>query len=634
MNINEEFKNETPYKDAFKRGIKPGELLTVSEWADKYRELSDVSSAEPGRWRTSRTPYLKDIMDSLSLHHPARKIVFMKAAQIGGTECGLNWLGYIIDHAPGPTMLVQPTEQMAKRNSKQRIDPLIEASSSLREKVKTKKSRDSGNTILQKDFPGGTLVLAGANSAVGLRSLPARYLFLDEVDGYPNDVDGEGDPITLASARSRTFSKRKLFLVSTPTVSGLSKIEPAFEASNKQFYHVPCPECGEFQKLEFKNLIYDKEIPHNAQYACCECGVLIPEHHKTDMLEKGKWIAERPQSKVIGFHLNSLYSPLGWYSWDEIIEDWIDAQKSKEKLRGFINTTLGETWKEKGDVPDWKRLYERREPYAFNTVPKGGIFLVAGVDVQKDRLEVEITAYGRELESWSVDYRVLTGRTEETAVWLELDRLLIESWPREEGGYLKIKKMGIDSGYLTQKVYTYVRSQDMTRVYATKGNEKLAQAFGIPRAVDVTFQGRRVRRGLKYVPIGVNVLKSELYSFLRLARPVKGESKAIGYCHFPEYGEEFFRMLTAEQLVIRKVRGFDIQEWVKMRERNESLDTRVICRAMAALVGIDRFKEKHWKKLEKEYFIHNNEDRDEDEVPEKFVHKPKKIKRRKGSGWL
>src|SRR5688500_3206167 len=230
---------EAIYDLAARQGARPDPLLTVSDWADEFRVLSTRASAEPGPWRTSRTPYLREIMDCLSPASPIERVVFMKGAQIGATECGNNWIGYIIHQAPGPLMAVQPTVEMAKRNSKQRIDPLVEESEVLKRLVRDPRSRDSGNTILSKEFPGGVLVMTGANSAVGLRSMAARYLFLDEADGYPGDVEGEGDPVNLALARTRTFARRKIFLASTPSVTGLSRIEAAFEASDQRRYWVP-----------------------------------------------------------------------------------------------------------------------------------------------------------------------------------------------------------------------------------------------------------------------------------------------------------------------------------------------------------------------------------------------------------
>src|ERR1039458_2722163 len=264
-------------------------LLTVYQWADQYRTLSQRASAEPGPWRTERTPYLREIMDCLSPSSPIERVVFMKAGQIGGTECGNNWIGYVIHQAPGPMMAIQPTVEMAKRNSKQRIDPLIEESGALRALVSDPRSRDSGNTILAKDFAGGVLVMTGANSAVGLRSMAARYLFLDEVDAYPGDVEGEGDPVNLAMARTRTFARRKIFLCSTPKITGISRIEAAFEESDQRYYWVPCPACRAYQVLKFAQLRWPKGQIDTAAYICEHCGQEIQNHQKHWMLAQGQW---------------------------------------------------------------------------------------------------------------------------------------------------------------------------------------------------------------------------------------------------------------------------------------------------------------------------------------------------------
>ena len=323
-----------------------------------------------------RTPYLQELMDALSPRHPAQRVVFMKGSQLGASESGCNWIGYVIHHAPGPMLAVQPSVELAKRFSQQRIDPLIEESPSLREKVAPARSRDSGNTVLSKEFPGGILVLTGANSAVGLRSMPVRYLFLDEVDAYPPSADDEGDPVALAEARTRTFSwRRKVFLASTPTIKGLSRIEREYEASDQRRFFVPCPHCGETQHLKFERLRWEKGQPETAAYVCEGCEQPIAEHHKTKMLADGEWrpTATPADPLSIGFHLSSLYSPVGWLSWERIAREWEACQSSDEAKRSFINTVLGETWAETGEAPDWQRLYERREDWRIGTVPPGGL---------------------------------------------------------------------------------------------------------------------------------------------------------------------------------------------------------------------------------------------------------------------
>ncbi len=287
----------------------------------------------PDRGGPVATPYLQELMDALSPRHPAQRVVFMKGSQLGASESGCNWIGYVIHHAPGPMLAVQPSVELAKRFSQQRIDPLIEESPSLRAKVAPARSRDSGNTVLSKEFPGGILVLTGANSAVGLRSMPVRYLFLDEVDAYPPSADDEGDPVTLAEARTRTFSwRRKVFLASTPTIKGLSRIEREYEASDRRRFFVPCPHCGHPQHLMFERLRWQKGQPETAAYVCEGCEQPIAEHHKTQMLAEGEWrpMAVSVDPLSIGFHLSSLYSPVGWLSWERIAREWEACQSSDE----------------------------------------------------------------------------------------------------------------------------------------------------------------------------------------------------------------------------------------------------------------------------------------------------------------
>ena len=584
-------------------GIRPDPLLTISQWADKYRKLSQRASAEPGPWRTDRTPYLREIMDCLSPSSSIERVVFMSGAQVGKTESGNNWIGYVIHQAPGPMMAVQPTVEMAKRNSKQRIDPLIEASDALREIVQSPRSRDSGNTILSKEFPGGVLVMTGANSAVGLRSMAARFLFLDEVDAYPGDVEGEGDPVNLAMARTRTFARRKVLLCSTPKITGMSRIDAAFEESDQRRYWLPCPNCGEFQVLKFAQLRWPKGEPEKAVYICEHCRREIQNHQKQWMLPRGQWRKSAAgDGRTAGFHLSSLYSPVGWFAWSDAAKQFEQAQKNPALLQVFVNTVLGETWTLLGEAPDWKRLYERRELYRIATVPRSGIFLTAGADVQKDRIEVEIVAWGRGKESWSVDYRVFEGDTSRQAVWDKLSGLLNETYPHVSGVEMPILQLAVDSGYATTEVYEWARRQG-GRVVVVKGDQRSGAILGAPSPIEVGPLGGKVKRGVRVWPVNSGMAKEELYRWLRLDGPTDEEIEQgvpfpSGYCHFPRYSEEYFKQITAEQLVTKLVKGYKRVEWQKMRERNEALDCRVYARAAAARVGIDRFQEKHWAEWE------------------------------------
>jgi len=595
------------FSKAFLRGLKPEERLSVSEWADKYRRLSSKASAEPGPYRTSRTPYAKEIMDTLSADDPTEEIVFMKASQIGASEVGNNWVGYVVAQSPAPVMIIQPTVEMAKRNSKSRIGPLIDECPELKALVKDPRSRDSSNTVLAKEFPGGIMVMTGANSATGLRSLPARFIFGDEIDAYPKDADGEGSPIDLAKARARTFTRRKFYFPSTPTVEGESEVAKRFEQSDQRYYNVPCPFCGHRQKLVFQKLKWPKDKPEEAKYQCEACDCLIENWQKTAMLAGGKWIKENPKSKIAGFHLNALYSPVGWYSWGEIASDFLKAKRSgPDALKTFVNTVLGETWKEKSETPDWHRLYERREAYKIGTVNSKVGFLTAGADVQKDRIEVEVVGWCENFESYSVDYRVLMGDTAHGDVWNDLAALLDEQFPLDGNERVShsIRVLAVDSGYNTQHVYNWVRKFPQSRVIAVKGKDTQLTTIGRPTPADVTIKGERIRRGVKVWGIGVNILKSELYGWLRQNRPVKDKNGALppmptGYCHFPEYDEKYFQMLTAEEARVKIRKGYKIVEWVKVRDRNEALDTRVYARAAAAVFGIDRFTKEKWKALAK-----------------------------------
>lgn len=525
-------------------------------------------------------------------------------AQIGGTECGNNWLGYIMHKAPGPMMAVSPTVEMAKRNSRQRIDPLIEECPALKHKVSAPRSRDSGNTMLSKDFPGGVLVMTGANSAVGLRSMPARYLFMDEIDGYPQDLDGEGDPILLAERRTATFNKRKkIFLVSTPTIKGLSDIEREFGLSDQRYYMVPCPFCGEFQKLEWAQIRAENG---KAEYECVHCQKLIGEHYKTQMLAQGQWRATAKFDGITaGFHLSSLYSPVGWLSWQECIDIYVKTKKNPSLIQGFQNTILGETYEQESEAPEWQRLYQAREDYPLGTIPMGGLFLTAGVDIQKNRIECEVVAWGRQKQSWSVDYYVLDGDTAKPEVWAKLAEIVNKDYPHESGITMPIRVMCVDSGYATQDVYNFVRQFNQA---VWGGNGARANA---PRTV-VAIKGQSrdtamllstskadtKKKGLKVWNISGPVIKTELYRWLKMER-IGDNATDFGRCHFPQYGEEYFKQLTAERQVVKISNGYPKPVWEKdPTRRNEALDCRVYARAGAAIFGLDHLSEKAWQELE------------------------------------
>jgi phage terminase large subunit GpA-like protein len=442
--------------------------------------------------------------------------------------------------------------------------------------------------------------------------MSARFLFLDEIDAYPGDVEGEGDPIALAEARARTFGwRRKTFLVSTPTIAGLSRIEREYLASDQRRFFVPCPRCNAMQWLRFERLVWRKGEPESARYLCEACEYLIGEQHKTAMLAAGEWraTAVSDDPHTIGFHISALYSPVGWLSWSEIARSWEAAQGDDRAIKTFKNTVLGETWQESGEAPDWQRLYERREDWPIGTVPAGGLFLTAGADVQRDRIEVSIWAWGRGLESWFVDHVVIDGGPERAETWARLTALLGQTWPtgHASGARLGLAKLAIDTGYEAPAVYAWARRAGYAQVVPVKGVDgfnRVAPIVG-PSYVDVTEGGRKLRRGVRLWTVAVATFKSETYRFLRLSRPTDEELTAgtaypPGYVHLPRGMEaEWVKQLVAEQLVsVRTKRGFARLEWQKLRERNEVLDCRVYARAAAWIAGADRWTEATWRDLE------------------------------------
>ena len=597
----------------FLDGLRPVKRLSVSQWADGFRILPSVGAAEPGPYRTDRTPYMREIMDCLSETSDVREVVFMKAAQIGATEAANNWIGYIIDIAPAPSMMVMPTDDTVKRNSRIRIDPMIQETPTLRERVKPARSRDSGNTVFSKDFPGGVLVMTGANSAVALRSMPVKNLILDEVDGYPLDLDGEGSPVDLARARTRTFARKKILLISTPTVEGQSVIESEFLTTDQRYYHVPCPHCGTYQPLEFEQLrtdsghhvdTYEGTPPTAVYYECSSCEELIEERMKVHMLPNGNWVQSAPEKSTIirrGYHLNSLYSPLGFYSWLELAIDYLKAKPSNENLKTFYNTVLGKTWSEPGESPPWENLYNRRERYDLNKPAAEVAFLTAGADVQKDRIELEIVGWCKGKRSYSIDYRTLLGDTAKLDVWNQLAEIMNETWEREDGALMPLQVMAVDSGYNSSHVYAFCERFDGFKVIPTKGRDELGTVLSPPRQVNTSRAGKKVGK-VKVWGVGVSVVKAEVYGWLRQEIAEDG-TPPPGYCHFPQYDQQYFRGLTAEELKFKMIRGFRKYEWVKKYERNEPLDCRVYARAAASVVGMDRFQDEHWEKMRTSYGV-------------------------------
>jgi phage terminase large subunit GpA-like protein len=602
----------TPLEGAQKalRLFAPPPDLTVSQWADQYRKLSAESSSEPGQWKTH--PFQVEILDSISDPKISRTVI-KSCTQLIKTEAILNGIGYFAHQDPGPILVLQPRDADVKAFSKERIAPMIRDTSVLKEIFTESKSRISDNTIDQKMFRGGMLAITSAGSAPNLARRAIRFLFCDEVDKYVST--SEGNPIALARKRLATFRHRaKEIITCSPTVEN-SEIDRAYQGSDQREFYIPCPQCGHMQSMMLKFLKqvqWDSRLPTreeqaaSARYYCENCDAPWDDAARCQAVERGEWRAQGKFNGVAGFWISELYSP--WKQLSRIVLDYLNQKDKPEELRAFINTSLAENWVEKGEAPEWEQLLLKREDYLPGTVPKGGLFLTAGVDVQRDRLEVEVKAWGRNRESWSVDYQILQGKASESEVWKQLEALRSSTYTTETGAELPIVRMFVDSGDQTQEVYNWCRTQPYPQVQAIKGSDKGILPVGPPSPVELTQGGKKIKAGIKIRMINTAHFKAGFYAALKLRPPTdeertQGFAFPPGYCHFPiggNYGDEHFKQLCAEQLVTRYNRksGRTKQEWQQTRPRNEALDCSIYARAAAWEYGLDQMQEKHFLLLE------------------------------------
>lgn len=591
-------------EDAWRKGYSPPPILTVSQWAAKHRILSGKSSNEDGPWRNERTPYLTEIMDRLGPYDTSEFVVFMKGSQIGGTECGNNWAGYVMHHAPGPMLFVLPNLDDVDFNSEQRLDTLIEESPALRERVTAPRERGGGNSRRRKTFPGGILKLVGSNSSKQLRSMPARWVYMDEVDEYPDRVGKQGGPIELIQVRSRTFWPRKFFATSSPTIKGKSKIESLYKQTDQRKYFVPCPLCNHKQLITWKKIKFDRDedgnpIPASIGLTCEQCHELIGEHHKQRMLMAGEWRSTaKGRRGYVGYHVSALYSPLGWYSWLDAVTDFLAAKKKLDEhrddsgMRVFVNTVLAETWEENtGPRVEWATIKARASGYELGAVPAAGLMLTAGIDTQDDRLECIVRAFGRREESWLIHHGVLWGDPATDAPWLELDNLLRRGWPHASGAELRIVSAAVDSrGHRTQYVYNYARNRDPLVIAIAGANTPNKPVIGRPNSQDVNFEGEKIPDGVQLWPVGSDTVKALLYSRLKFDKP------GPGTIHYPVgLSDEFYKQLCGERAVTKHTRGSEHTEWVKIHRQVEALDCEVYAYAAAVRAGLQHMD---WDTLE------------------------------------
>lgn len=563
----------------------PPPLIKISEWADLYRILSAGASAEPGRWITSRAEYQREIMDALN-DSECVKIVIMSSAQVGKTEIILNIIGYYIDYDPSPILVIQPTETMAETFSKDRLAKMIRDTPSLSAKISSAKSRDSENTILHKTFPGGHITMIGANAPSGLASRPIKILLCDEVDRYPASAGTEGDPVDLAEKRTTTFWNKKIVMVSTPTIKNASRIEIDYNESSKEKWNVTCPCCGQYQPYEWPRLRFS-----DAKMKCKYCEEYFSETEWKQ--QPGKWIAENDNRKVRGFHLNEMASP--WKSWREIIKDYQKAWKTFKKtgnpqmLKVWINTALGETWEEKGEVADDTTLVSRRVEYNAD-LPEGIVLVTAGIDVQDDRFEIEVVGWGNGYESWGLKTDKIYGDLANSdEPWKKLEEYLEKEFYFENGNGLLIAASCIDTGgHHTTKTYKWLKKMVAKgkRIYGIKG----MGGPGLPFVYKISTNNSEK---VKIFILGVDEGKDTLMARLRL------KESGPGYCHFPinadkGYDEDFLKGFTSEQKVTRlNKKGKPEVAWVKRSGiRNEPLDMRNYATAAVDILN------PNWKLLE------------------------------------
>lgn len=566
---------------SFFDGLRPDPLQTIAEWADERLHLPSFAPV-PGPWRTSRTPFLKEIMECLSPRHRCRKVVFMKPVQIGGTQVAVNWVGYTMDRSPTAMLFYEPIIDMAKRLTKEKLDPVIHATPTLRGKVREARSRDSGNTTYRKEFLGGFLNILWANSSASVRSTSAPRIVVDEVDEYEQDVDDQGHPCDLIEKRAAAYARYKIFELSTPTLEDLSRIARDYEQGSQGRYHVPCPHCGHYQHFVWDRLLYTFDgvkRPDDAAYQCEACEQLIDEQWKTWMMDtcRAKWVHAHPErvEDVASFHLNLLYQPAGWaYPWSRLAKEYIEAYDKMKTgdvraMKTFRNTILALTWKEKIEKLEHQSLYDRREVYEAD-VPRGVVCLVASVDVQDNRLEAVIKGWGAGDESWSVEYQIFQGSPSLPTVWMELTDWLQQPRAHADGVTLRVEAVGIDTGgHHTKEAYGFVERY-RGEAFALKGSSE-------PGAPDIPKREPKKHRSfrLRLYLLGTMALKDTIFARMKLTEP------GPGFMHFPRrdgYDQEYFEGLTSEVKKPKYKPRYHVQvgyTYEKTRDRNEPLDLEV-----------------------------------------------------------
>lgn len=599
------------YAEAFANAIRPDPEVTVSSWADRERliGLAGDETHIPGQWQTSRVPWTREIMDRLGPDDPVQRVVLMKAARMAGSEIWLNWAGFCIRHSPSSILAVFPGDAEARGASKERVTPMIRQCPTLTERVSDGQSRDGKNTILVKECIGGRLIMTSCNSVPGLSWRTTRRLVGTEIDQWPADVGGEGDPLRVSEIRCTTFGDRcKIFLESPPTRKGTSRIEREYLKTDQRRYFIPCPECGHMAFLTWDGkdwfgssagmhhrIHWTSEPEHQPDTACMECAhcrALIEEHKKSWMLEHGEWrpTAEPVAQRLLstGYHISSLYSPLGWgMPWKSVVRDFLVSKNDPPSLQVWVNKRLGETWEERSEridephellraVEDGGRVSSYHEQ--AGEVPVGVGILCAAVDRQATWFEVVVKGYGAGGESWLVDWTRFEGDTSAESMWLQLHEYLSGTFKHVNGRELRIEGFAVDSRYRPDEVYDFCKLREHRRF--ADGFEQRAiaiagsQLMNKPIVVSISMN-KRTR--CKIFSICTDTLKTMVYQRLRVGRP------GPGFMHLPPWADlEYVSGLTSEKKIQKRGGGF---EWKKIRTRNEPLDLEGYCWATLHILG-------------------------------------------------
>lgn len=569
-------------------GMTPPDDLTVSQWAEAKRRLSAESAAEPGPWRTERTPYLREPMDAFT-DPKVRHIVMVAASQVGKSEFLNNCIGYIIDEDPGSILFIHPTTIDAQEYSKLRIAPMLRDSPALRQKIAAPKSRDSHNTILQKAYPGGILTMCGSTEAHALASKPIRYVFGDERDRWAMSAGNEGDPWDLAMARQTTFYNAKAVEVSTTTIKNASAIESAYYTGTMERWNSKCPNCGEYHEIRWSDIRFEHEeiiVAHKktfkvgkVYYVCPGCGCIASEAQMKRA--PAKWIAENPEAYAQGtrsFWLNAFVSQ--WASWESIVLKYLNAIGSTKKMQVVYNTCFGEPWEDRGDIEDEDSLLARREDYGKDDngepveLPQGVLVLTAGVDTQDDRMEYEIVGHGHFGETWGIEKGIVMGRPDDDSTWNKLDEMVFDRVLRFQNGVgLRVSMSFVDEGgHFTQDVRLQCRARIGKKVFCIKGMPGQDKPYTAPPKKQKIIV-RQIAIGTCWqYQIGVDSGKEIIMDNLRVQTP------GAKYCHFPkrdDYGSAYFTGLLSETKVYDPNKK-QPWSWKKIpgHERNEPLDCR------------------------------------------------------------